>query len=341
MKDSSSNFHAYVVRASSENEKQATGAIETCSLPDLPSGDVTIQVEWSSLNYKDALASQGHPGVVSQLPHVPGIDCAGQVVESNDDRYQPGDDVLVTGYGMGSEAWGGYAGYVRVPGDWPVPLPDGITARQAMVYGTAGFTAAQSVDALLRHGVEPGDGPVLVTGATGGVGILAVAILAKLGFEVTAMSGKADWHDRLRSLGATDIIDRDALAGDAKRPLQKSLWAGAVDTVGGETLAALVRSTKYRGCVTCCGLVAGADLPLTVYPFILRGVTLAGIDSAKCPREPRLEVWKNLAGPWSVELPEDLITEIDLDGLADRIDTILAGQVAGRTLVKPTSKLPL
>ncbi|MEM9185873.1 MAG: YhdH/YhfP family quinone oxidoreductase [Planctomycetota bacterium] len=311
-------------------------AVRTLADAVLDTGTVVIDVEYSSLNYKDALASQGQRGVVRTLPHVPGIDCAGAVSSDAAGGFSAGEKVLVTGYGLGSDQWGGYSGRVCVPAEWVVRLPAGMTTRQAMLYGTAGFTAAQCVDAVLRHGATASAGPLLVTGATGGVGVLAVAILAKLGFEVVAMSGKPAWRDALLALGAAEVVGREALAGD-DRPLLKARYAGGVDTVGGAPLSALLRSTSHRGCVACCGLVAGADLPMTVHPFILRGVTLAGIDSAKCPREPRLRIWRQLAGPWRVDLPDAWVTTVDLDGLPSRIEQMLAGKALGRTLVRPTS----
>lgn len=325
-------FPAMVVREAADG---AASRIEELTLGDLPEGGVVVRVEYSSLNYKDALASQGHPGVVRSLPHVPGIDCAGEVVSSDAADFRPGEKVLVTGYDLGSGAWGGYSGYVRVPAEWVVAMPAGLTPRLAMVYGTAGFTAAQCVQALVRGGVEPADGPVVVSGATGGVGTLAVAILAKLGYEVTAVSGKPDRHDSLRRLGAAEVAGRELLSGD-DRPLLKSRWGGAVDTVGGAPLATLVRSLNHRGCVAACGLTAGEQLPLTVYPFILRGVTLAGIDSAKCPRAPRMEVWRLLSGDWRVDLPDELVSETDLAGLPEQISAMLAGDHFGRTLVVPS-----
>ena len=333
-------FAAYVVDKRSDDSSieslRSSGGVRTLSVHDLPAGDVVIDVEHSSLNFKDALACQGHPGVVGALPHVPGIDAAGVVSASTVGAPAVGESVLVTGYDLGSGSWGGYSGKIRVPAEWIVPLPEGLTTTAAVTYGTAGFTAAQSVGALLRCEVTPDAGPVLVTGASGGVGVFAVAILGKLGFEVVAMSGKPAVAETLKKLGASRVIGRGDLPTD-DRPLLKSTWAGAVDTVGGSTLAKILRSTRYRGCVAACGLVGGADLPLSVYPFILRGVTLAGIDSAKCPREPRLEVWRNLAGPWAVELPDDLITETTLDDLPERVAEMLAGNTFGRTLVSPTS----
>jgi putative YhdH/YhfP family quinone oxidoreductase len=259
------------------------------------------------------------------------------VVESAAEPWRPGNEVLVTGYELGAGHWGGFAEFVRVPADWVVALPSGLSARDAMIYGTAGFTAAQCVTAIVEHGIEPPRGPVVVTGATGGVGSLAVAILAKLGYDVAAVTGKRHQRDWLRKLGANTILSREEVSDDSHRPLLGSRWAAAVDTVGGRPLATVLRSMQHRGCVAACGLVAGADLTLTVYPFILRGVTLAGIDSAKCPAPQRLEMWQKLAGPWRVDQLEDLAAEITLDDLSDQVPRILAGQVAGRIVVVPES----
>ena len=268
-----------MVRKSADGHISA--CVETISLDDLPPGDVLIQVAYSSLNYKDALASQGHPGVVRSFPHVPGIDCAGTVVESTSPDFRSGDEVLVTGHELGAGRWGGFAAYVRVPAEWIVQLPHGLTLRDAMIYGTAGFTAAQCVQAIAARDIGPERGSVVVTGATGGVGSIAVAILAKLGYKVECVTGKAQQHDWLRRLGASTILGRDEVSDDTNRPLLQARWAAAVDTVGGRPLATILRSLDHRGCVAACGLVAGTDLNLTIYPFILRGVTLAGIDSAK------------------------------------------------------------
>jgi putative YhdH/YhfP family quinone oxidoreductase len=296
-------------------------------------------VAYSSLNYKDALACQGHPGVVREFPHVPGIDCAGTVVESAVGEHRPGEDVLVTGYELGAGRWGGFAGYVRVPADWIVPLPAGLALREAMIYGTAGFTAAQCVTAIVERGIRPDRGPVVVTGATGGVGSLALAILSKLGYEVAAVTGKADRHDWLRRLGAKQVLSRGDVLDMSDRPLLSARWSAAVDTVGGRPLATILRSMQHRGCVAACGLVAGAELSISVYPFILRGVTLAGIDSAKCPRQERIEIWQKLAGPWRVERLEEIANEVTLDELPTAVERILAGQVVGRTLVVPASNV--
>ncbi|WP_425395517.1 YhdH/YhfP family quinone oxidoreductase [Aeoliella sp.] len=326
-------FVALVVDKSPDGEVSAK--VSDLTLADLPAGEVVIEVEYASFNYKDALACQGHPGVVRSLPHVPGIDCAGTVAASDSDDWNVGDSVLVTGYGLGAEQWGGYSQYVRVPADWVVAMPEGLDARRAMAIGTAGFTAAQSVSAIVERNILPDKGPVVVTGATGGVGMWSVAILAKLGYEVTAVSGKSEQAALLRQLGAAEVVGRDAVNDSSDRPLLKSKWAAAVDTVGGVPLATILRSTLHRGCVTACGLVAGADLPLTVHPFILRGVTLAGIDSAKCPRAMRLEMWKHLSTDWKVDLPEECLTEITLSEVSDRVQQIMAGKVVGRTLVLP------
>jgi acrylyl-CoA reductase (NADPH) len=331
----SQSFPAFVVRK--DDAEQVTAKVERITLSDLPPGDVLIRVAYSSLNYKDALATQAHPGVVRTLPHVPGIDCAGTVVESAAPHIKPGDEVLVTGYELGAGHWGGYAECVRVPAEWVVAMPNGLTSRDAMIYGTAGFTAAQCVTAIVDRGIGPDRGPVLVTGSTGGVGSVAVAILAKLGYEVEAVTGKPEHHDWLRRLGAKKILDRRDVVDTTDRPLLSSRWAAAVDTVGGQPLATILRSLEHRGCVAACGLVAGIELNTTVYPFILRGATLVGIDSAKCPRPERLEMWQKLAGPWRISQLEDLADEITLDELPDRVQKILAGKIVGRTIVVPTT----
>ena len=306
----------------------------TMGLNDLPAGDVVIRVDWSSLNFKDALASQGHRGVAGELPHVPGIDAAGIVERSSDDRFEPGSAVLVTGYELGAPAWGGWSEYIRVPADWIVPLPSALTARSAMVIGTAGFTAAQCVRELQTAGVEPASGPVVVTGATGGVGCWSVRLLAHLGYEVHAISGKASMREPLLSLGAAAVHDRAALTDNPDRPLLKAAWAGGVDTVGGSLLDALLKSTRVDGCVAACGLVAGDKLNLTVYPFILRGVKLAGVTSSSCPRPARELIWQKLSGEWKCELPEAWVAEVTLGELEEAIGRISDGKVAGRIVVR-------
>lgn len=327
-------FRCLMVRR--DDAGKVTAEVESIAKADLPPGEVLIKVEYSSLNYKDALACQAHPGVVRELPHVPGIDAAGTVAESATAEFGEGDPVLVTGYDLGTSHWGGYANYIRVPAAWVVAMPTGMTAKSAMIYGTAGFTAAQCVSALVHHGVTPNSGEVVVTGASGGVGSLAVAILSKLEFRVAAVTGKADQHATLKQLGATTILPREEVVDDSDKPLLQARWAGAVDTVGGLTLATLLRSISHRGCVAACGLAGGNDLPMTVYPFILRGVTLAGIDSAKCPRDSRLEIWQCLAGEWQLDGLDDLIHEIGLTEVPAMAEAMLAGKTHGRTLVKPT-----
>lgn len=329
-----SAFPALVVRR--QADESLSVQVETLSIDALPAGEVVIEVEYSSLNFKDALATQAHPGVVRDLPHVPGIDCAGTVATSSSENFAAGDRVLVTGYEQGAPRWGGHSAFVRVPADWVVPLPAGYSPRDAMMYGTAGFTAAQCVRSILHHGIEPDRGEVVVTGATGGVGLVAVAILSHLGYSVVAVTGKAELAESLQQLGAQEIVPREAVNDTSKRPLLSERWAAAVDTVGGNTLATLLRSTKHRGCVTACGLVGGDDLPISVYPFILRGVTLDGIDSAKCPKEPRLEIWRHLFGDWNVLERLQLVTrEVTLGGVMGEVDKMLAGKNFGRILVRP------
>lgn len=329
------SFRCFLVQKTGAGAIEA--AIESRPLRELPSGDVLIRVQCSSLNYKDALATQGHPGVVTRFPHVPGIDAAGVVEQSGSARFQPGDQVLCTGYEQGSQRWGGWAEFIRAPADWVVPVPSGLTVDETMILGTAGFTAAQCVFSLEEHGVTPGSGPVIVTGATGGVGCIAIMLLAKCGYEVTAVSGKPDRYDWLRSLGAADIISRDDASDDSNRPLLSTRWAGGVDTVGGQPLSTMLRSVKHRGCVSACGLVAGAELSLTVYPFILRGVTLDGIDSANCPYDRRVKIWERLAGEWRLGDVPNLVSEITLNEINDTVANMLRGETVGRILVRPST----
>ncbi|MHB1399996.1 MAG: YhdH/YhfP family quinone oxidoreductase [Trichloromonadaceae bacterium] len=314
--------------------KTFTRRIGSRNLSDLPAGDLLVRVHYSSLNYKDALSATGNPGVSRKFPHTPGIDAAGEVVECANGAFTPGQKVIVTSYDLGMNTPGGLGEYIRVPSTWAVPLPAGLSLRESMILGTAGFTAALSVLKLVQAGVQPGDGEILVTGATGGVGSLAVAILAQAGYQVTAATGKASEAEFLRRLGASTVISRDEVVAGAERPLMKERWAGAVDVVGGPMLAAALKSTKARGAVTCCGLVGSPELPVNVFPFILRGVSLIGIDSAECPMEHRRQTWEKLAGPWKLQNLESTVTEIGLDGLEDQIGAMLKGQTRGRILVK-------
>jgi putative YhdH/YhfP family quinone oxidoreductase len=265
---------------------------------------------------------------------VPGIDAVGKVIESGDARYTAGQTVLATSYEIGAGRWGAYSEYLRVPGEWVVPLPTGLTPRESMVLGTAGFTVAMCVQSFADRDISPASGEVLVTGASGGVGSLAVAILSQLGYEVVAVSGKPAARDLLTRLGARRILAREEVLDTSSRPLLKPAWAAAVDTVGGATLATIVRSLKPGGVVAACGLVGGAELSLTVYPFILRGAQLAGIDSAWCPREKRIALWNKLATTWKPWMFDELATEITLEQLPERIAAILAGQIIGRVVVK-------
>ncbi len=299
---------------------------------ELPAGDVTIAVHWSSLNYKDALAATGNPGVAPNLPHLPGIDAAGVVIAGGE-HFSPGQRVIVTGYDLGGKHWGGWAEQIRVPHSWVVPLPETLSLRDAMVLGTAGFTAAQCVRELVRNEVPRDGKSIVVTGATGGVGSLAVMLLSRLGYRVTAVTGKADAASWLRSLGADEVIGRDQLDPTSTRPLLATRFAGAIDTVGGGTLVSLLKSTDIHGCVAACGMVGGTELPMSVFPFILRGVRLAGITSALCPMDERLKIWERLAGPWKLEGLDAVTTEVDLEALLPKIDEILAGQIRGRVVV--------
>lgn len=341
------SFRCYLVTKDADGKLQA--AVTRQPMENLPPGEVLLRVQFSSLNYKDALAATGHPGVARKFPHVPGIDAAGTVVESNTPSFKAGDAALVTSYELGVSRWGGWAEYVRVPAEWVIPLhvgrasqpvadglgrPPYLAPREAMILGTAGLTAAMSVETLQQHGIRPDSGDVVVTGATGGVGCLAVMLLAKLGYRVTAVTGKADWHERLRKLGAANVIGRDEVHDTSGKPLLAARWAGAVDCVGGQTLATLLRQTNNGGCVAACGLVGGADLSLTVYPFLLRGITLSGIDSAYCPRERRVSLWNKLAGEWKLADLDSIATTVDLDEIGIHVPRILAGQVAGRVVVK-------
>ncbi|MDP2027569.1 MDR family oxidoreductase [Sulfuriferula sp.] len=291
-----------------------------------------VQVEYLSINYKDGLAMTGRAPVVRHYPMVPGIDLAGSVEHSTHPDWKPGDKVILNGWGVGETHWGGLAQKARVNGDWLVPLPDGFSTRQAMAIGTAGYTAMLSVLALEKHGIKPGDGPILVTGASGGVGSVAIVLLAKLGYEVVASTGHPSEADYLKSLGASEIIAREQLAAPGK-PLQKERWAGAVDTVGSHTLANVCATTRYRGAVAACGLAGGMDFPVTVAPFILRGVTLYGIDSVMAPSLLRLQAWSRLQQDMDPHKLAAMTTEISLNEVLKTAPDILAGKLRGRMVV--------
>lgn len=298
----------------------------------LPDGNVTVRVGFSTLNYKDGLAITGKGPVVRKFPMVPGIDLAGVVEESTHPDYKAGDAVVLNGWGVGEGHWGGLAQKARLNGDWLVPLPARFTPQQAMSIGTAGYTAMLCVLALERHGVKPGDGEIVVTGAAGGVGSVAIAVLSKLGYSVVAVTGRPDDADYLKQLGAVEILDRSQFSAPGK-PLSKERWAGAVDVVGSHTLANICASTRYRGVVTACGLAGGMDFPSTVAPFILRGVTLAGVDSVMCPRADRLIAWQRLGTDLDIDKLGAISRVVGLDEAIPLAHQLLAGSVRGRVVV--------
>ncbi|MFD2613907.1 oxidoreductase [Paenibacillus gansuensis] len=312
----------------------ALGELPPLATGNGPTAELLVEVGYSSVNYKDALACSPDGKVVRQYPIVPGIDLAGTVVESESPAFRPGDKVLATGYELGVARSGGYAKYARVPADWAVRLPEGLSAREAMVYGTAGFTAALSVLALQDGGVRPDSGPVLVTGASGGVGSLAVAMLAKLGYEAVASSGKEDMRGTLMGLGASKVISREELMTDPAKPLGRQLWAGAVDCVGGPQLASVLGTVRYGGTVAASGLTGGTLLPATVLPFILRGIRLIGIDSVYAPMEIRQRIWPLLAGAWKPSGLAAMAEDIALDEIPAAVQRMLQGESRGRLVVK-------
>jgi acrylyl-CoA reductase (NADPH) len=314
-------------------DKGTTATITQFDEAELMDGDVTVAVEWSTLNYKDGLAVTGKAPVVRRFPMIAGIDFAGTVAQSSNPAWKAGDKVVCNGWGMGETHLGAYAEKARVKGDWLVKLPEGISTREAMAIGTAGYTAMLSVMALEDHGLKPASGPVVVTGAAGGVGSVATAILSKLGFHVIASTGRASEADYLKHLGAAEIVDRAELSA-APRPLNKERWAGGVDSVGSTTLANLLSMTSYGGAIAACGLAAGMDLPASVAPFILRGVCLLGIDSVMCPLPRRRQAWERLARDLDKSKLAEMTSEIPLDGVVDAGARILAGQVRGRIVVK-------
>jgi alcohol dehydrogenase len=304
------------------------------STDDLPAGDVLVRVSYSSLNFKDALSATGNKGVTRSFPHTPGIDAAGVVEQASAGPWQHGDPVIVTGYDLGMNTDGGYSEFIRVPAEWLVRRPEALSARDAMILGTAGLTAALCVETLLDTGVEPEQGEILVTGATGGVGSIAVALLAQLGFNVVAGTGKADAHGWLRTLGAADFVDRETLSAGVDKPMLKPRWAGVVDCVGGDILFNAIKSLKYGGSAVCCGLAGSPTLNGSVFPFILRGVNLLGVDSVELPLEIKEQVWQLLASDWKLEkLEQVLAQEVPLAQLPPWFSRILGGEVRGRVLV--------
>jgi acrylyl-CoA reductase (NADPH) len=325
------SFRAMVVEETEDH--RFVRQIKTKAVSDLPEGEVLIKVHYSSLNYKDALSASGNRGVTKRFPHTPGIDAAGEVAESASGDFHVGDAVLVTGYDLGMNTSGGFGQFIRVPAGWVVPLPAGLTFKQSMVFGTAGFTAGLCLLKLEQAGVLTDGGDILVTGASGGVGSLAVAMLAGSGYSVVAATGKPEARELLTALGAKTLLGRDDVVDKSGKPLLPGRFAGVVDTVGGDILSFAIRATEYGGMITCCGNAASADLHLTVYPFILRGVSLVGVDSAGCPMPTRRAVWNRLSGDWKIAHMDRIATEIGLEEIPGRLDTILAGGNMGRCIV--------
>ncbi|CUH74973.1 acryloyl-CoA reductase [Tropicibacter naphthalenivorans] len=324
-------FKALLVTKDDEGKTHA--AVTDLTQDQLPAGEVTVAVDYSTVNYKDGLCIGPGGGLVRTYPHVPGIDFAGTVEASDDARYAPGDKVVLTGWRVGEAHWGGYAQKARVKADWLVPLPQGLTTRQAMAVGTAGFTAMLAVMALEDHGLKPGNGPVLVTGAAGGVGSVATAILANLGHEVAGVTGRPETADYLKSLGATQIVAREEINETVKRPLESETWAGCVDAVGGDMLARVLGQMKYGASVAAVGLAGGAGLPATVIPFLLRGVNLLGIDSVMQPYDNRLRAWQRIAQDLPMDKLDAMVQPATLSDLPQLGKDILKGQVKGRVVV--------
>ena len=324
-------FKALVIREAAKN--QFSREITSKNISDLPANDVLIHVRYSSLNYKDALSATGHKGVTKNYPHTPGIDAAGIVVESNKPEFKKGDPVIVTGFDLGMNTPGGFGQYIRVPAQWIVKLPKNLTLQESMIFGTAGFTAALSLVKLEQMGLNTSKGEILVTGATGSVGSMAVAILSKVGYRIVAATGKMHEKKYLLSIGAKEVLHRDDLNDTSDKPLLRERWAGVIDTVGGNTLTTAVKSTQYGGSVSCCGLVSSAELHSTIYPFILRGVNLLGIASAESPIEMKRHIWHKLSAGWKPDCLAALHCECSLEELNFKIDAMLKGNSKGRTVV--------
>ncbi|WP_158800125.1 YhdH/YhfP family quinone oxidoreductase [Pedobacter sp. L105] len=325
-------FKALIVR---ENDGKFDLAVETISTPELPKNEVLIKVSYSSVNYKDALSASGNKGVTRKFPHIPGIDAVGTVVSSMVVQFQPGDDVLVTGYDLGMNTWGGFGGYISVPASWIAKLPENLSPLEAMSFGTAGLTAGLSVYHLINSNVKPDSGKIAVSGATGGVGSISVAVLSKLGYEVVAISGKDEPIFLTRTLGASSSISRQEFVEKYNtKPLSATEFAGGIDTVGGNILSAILKSSKYNGVVTCCGLVASTELSTSIFPFILRGVKLIGIDSVEQPVNIKQQIWNLLSEEWKPANLSELIEEISLEQLPETLKNIINGKAKGRYVVR-------
>lgn len=315
-------------------DKEFTSDIKEIPIPKCAEDEIVIKVTYSSLNYKDALSSVGNPGVTRKFPHVTGIDVAGTVYESTSNIFKTGERILVTGYDLGMNTNGGHAEFVKVPAAWVARIPDSISDKEIMTFGTAGLTAALSINELMANGVKPENGPVLVTGATGGVGSIAVSILSKIGFNVVAISGKEEKIDYLKRIGASEIILRDTFNEESKKPMMTEQYAGVVDTVGGEILANALKYIKYDGVATCCGLTSSHELNTNVFPFILRGVRLIGIDSVECKLEKKQAAWEKIASKWKIHTLDSITNEISLHEIKDAYELLLSGKAVGRYVVK-------
>ena len=323
----------YRALITSEDNKTFINSIEKRNITDLPNNDTLIKVKYSSLNYKDALSASGNKGVTRNYPHTPGIDAAGIIEETSGNVFKPGDEVIVTGYDMGMNTFGGFGEYIKVPQEWIVKKPDNLSLSESMAFGTAGLTAGLCLRKLLAHGLKPEDGDVFVTGVTGGVGIIALMLFKKLGFNVTAITGKLDQEEFLKNLGANQVIDRNTLDLDLISPLQKPIYSGGIDAVGGKILANLICSTSQRAAIACCGMVGGLSLDTSIFPFILRGLSLFGIDSAESLIDVKKEIWSNFSSSWKLENIDENIKDISLDELPNEIEKILKGNQIGRVRI--------
>jgi len=323
----------YRALVTSEENKTFINSITKKDTVDLPDNDTLIKVKYSSLNYKDALSASGNKGVTRNYPHIPGIDAAGVIEETSGNKYKSGDEVIVTGYDMGMNTYGGFGEYIKVPQEWIVKKPDNLTLSESMAFGTAGLTAGLCLRKLLTHGLKPEDGNVFVSGVTGGVGIISLMLFKKLGFSVSAITGKLDQEEFLKSLGANEVIDRNTLDLDLISPLQKPLYSGGIDAVGGKILANLICSTSQRAAIACCGMVGGLSLDTSIFPFILRGLSLFGVDSAESLIDVKEEIWNNFSSVWKLENIDENIKDISLDELPGEIDKILKGEQIGRVRI--------
>ena len=323
----------YRALITSEENKTFSNSIVKRKIADLPDNDTLIKVKYSSLNYKDALSASGNKGVTRNYPHTPGIDAAGIIEETTGNKYKSGDEVIVTGYDMGMNTYGGFGEYIKVPQEWIVKKPDNLTLSESMAFGTAGLTAGLCLRKLLAHGLKPDDGDVFVSGVTGGVGIISLMLFKKLGFNVSAITGKLDQEEFLKSLGANKVIDRNTLDLDLISPLQKPIYSGGIDAVGGKILSNLICSTSQRAAIACCGMVGGLSLDTSIFPFILRGLSLFGIDSAESLIDVKEEIWNNFSSNWKLENIDENIKDISLDELPSEIDKILKGEQVGRVRI--------